>query len=72
MCRMFVYFGVQEWLFHHQEERVIQELREIHVHSGIANTKTLSRSCVWWACLDADPEPKCEPIPSVSQVDPQN
>ena len=20
MCRMFVYSGVQEWLFHHQEE----------------------------------------------------
>ena len=53
-------------------ERVIQELREIHVHSGIANTKSLSRSCVWWASLDADLELKCEPIASVSQVDPQN
>ena len=28
-------------------ERVIQELREIHVHSGIANVKSLARSCVW-------------------------
>ena len=53
-------------------EQVIQELCEIHVHSDIANTKSLSRSCVWWASLDADLEPKCEPIPSVSQVDPQN
>ena len=43
-------------------EPVIQELREIHVHPG---------SCVWWASLDADLEPKCNPIPSVSQVEPQ-
>ena len=37
-------------------ERVIQELREIHVHvhSSIANMKSLARSCVWWASLDAD------------------
>ena len=52
-------------------ERVIQELREIHVHSGIAKMKSLARSCVWWVSLDADLEPKCEPIPSVSQVDPR-
>ena len=53
-------------------EQVIQELREIHVHSGIADMKSLARSRVWWASLDADLEPKCEPLPSVSQVDPQN
>ena len=53
-------------------EQVIQELCEMHVHSGIANMKSLARSRVWWASLDADLEPKCEPIPSVSQVDPQN
>ena len=50
-------------------ERVFQELREIHVHSGIANMKSLARSCVWRAKLDADLEPKCKPIPSVTQVD---
>ena len=33
-------------------ERVIQELCEIHVHSGIAKMKSLARSCVWWASLD--------------------
>ena len=53
-------------------ERVIQELHEIHVHSGIAKMKSLARSCVWWASLDADLEPKCKPVPSVSQVNPQN
>ena len=53
-------------------ERVIQELHEIHVHSGTAKMKSLARSCVWWASLDAELEPKCEPVLSVSQVDPQN
>ena len=53
-------------------EQVIQELREIHVHSGIANIKSLARSYVWWASRDADLELKYEPIPSVSQVHPQN
>ena len=53
-------------------EWVIQELREIHVHSGIANTKSLSRNCVWWASLNGDLQLKFKPIPSVSQVDPQN
>ena len=52
--------------------RVIQELCEIHVHPGIAKMKNLARSCVWWVSLDADLEPKCEPVQSVSQVDPQN
>ena len=45
-----------------ERARVIQELREIHVHSGIANMKSLARNCVWWASLDLDLEPKCEPI----------
>ena len=41
--------------------------------SGIAKVKSfMARTCVWWASLDADLEPKCEPVPSVSQVDPQN
>ena len=53
-------------------ERVIPELHEIHVHSGFAKMKSLPIRCVWWASLDADLEPKCKPVPSVSQVDPQN
>ena len=39
-------------------ERVIQELCEIHVHQGIARMKSLAKSRVWWAKLDADLEAK--------------
>ena len=53
-------------------ERIIQELCEIYVHQGIARMKSLARSRVWWASLDANLEAKCEPIPSVSQVNPVN
>ena len=43
-------------------ERVIRELCE--VHPGIARMKSLARSCVLWASLDADLEAKvrtCQP-----------
>ena len=40
-------------------ERIIQELCEIHVHQGIARMKSLARSRVWWASLDANLEAKC-------------
>ena len=47
-------------------EWVIQKLREIHVHSGIAIQKACHEhgGRAWMQT--------CEPMPSVSQVDPQN
>ena len=53
-------------------ELVIQELHEIH--PGVARMISLARNTVWRPSMDADLEsmPKCEPVPSVSQVNPQN
>ena len=51
-------------------ERVIQELREIHVHPGIARMKSLAEAvCGGQAWMQAW-KPSCESLPSVSQVDP--
>ena len=52
-------------------ERVIQELREIHVHPGIARMKSLAEAvCGGQAWMQAW-KPNCESLPSVSQVDPR-
>ena len=58
MCWIVVYFGVQEWLFYHQEER--SNPGTVHVHQGIGRMKRLARSCVWWASLNGDLEAKVQ------------